>query len=413
MNPPVTTGLALATVGVLFALPARPAGAEGGGGAPAAVDFQRQVVPLLERYCVGCHGGPKKKADLALDVYRAGGQAAALANLSLWQEVAARLEAREMPPEEKQPQPSEAERATIIGWIEEAAARAAATGKRDPGRVTIRRLNRAEYNNTVRDLLGVDLRLAQDFPSDDVGYGFDNIGDVLTVAPVLFERYMTAAEQIAERAIVGEIPPRLRRLVVPLEAAGPPPAGSGTGGRALVVNAESKARGARTSTCAASTPWPSRPAAAPPAARRLASACASTARRSPSWRSPGAASTRCAASWRRASTGSSWRWPTPRPRRPPRARARGPCRWRRRRWPDHCPPPPGTRPRATPASCRGRRARTPGGRTRAPSWPRWPHAPTAAPPPPPRWSAWPTWWRRRSRAATASSAACSSRCARC
>ena len=69
----------------------------------------------------------------------------------------------------------------------------------DPGRVTIRRLNRAEYNNTIRDLVGVDFRPADDFPSDDVGYGFDNIGDVLTLPPILFEKYLAAAEKIAER----------------------------------------------------------------------------------------------------------------------------------------------------------------------------------------------------------------------
>ncbi len=72
----------------------------------------------------------------------------------------------------------------------------------DPGRVTIRRLNRAEYNNTIRDLVGVDFHPADDFPSDDVGYGFDNIGDVLSLPPVLLERYLGAAEKISEEAIV-------------------------------------------------------------------------------------------------------------------------------------------------------------------------------------------------------------------
>jgi hypothetical protein len=61
---------------------------------------------------------------------------------------------------------------------------------KDPGRVTVRRLNRAEYNNTVRDLLGVDLKPADEFPADDVGYGFDNIGDVLSVQPILLEKYL-------------------------------------------------------------------------------------------------------------------------------------------------------------------------------------------------------------------------------
>ena len=69
--------------------------------------------------------------------------------------------------------------------------------KPDPGRVTARRLNRNEYTNTIRDLLGVDFRAERDFPTDDSGYGFDNIGDVLTMSPLLMERYMSAAERIA------------------------------------------------------------------------------------------------------------------------------------------------------------------------------------------------------------------------
>jgi hypothetical protein len=73
--------------------------------------------------------------------------------------------------------------------------------------VTVRRLNKAEYNNTIRDLIGVDFNASEDFPSDDVGNGFDNIGDVLTLSPVLMERYLAAADTIVNRAIV-VIPPR-------------------------------------------------------------------------------------------------------------------------------------------------------------------------------------------------------------
>src|SRR5207248_6638824 len=74
-------------------------------------------------------------------------------------------------------------------------------GKRDPGRVTVRRLNKAEYNNTIRDLLFIsNFKPADDFPSDDVGYGFDNIGDVLTLSPLLLEKYLAAAEKAVELA---------------------------------------------------------------------------------------------------------------------------------------------------------------------------------------------------------------------
>ena len=110
-----------------------------------------------------------------------------------------------MPPE-GQPQPSAAEAAPVTQYLQSLLSKANCTTAQDPGRVTLRRLNREEYNNTVRDLVGVDFRPADDFPSDDVGYGFDNIGDVLTLPPLLMEKYLAAAEAIAERG-----DPRRRR----------------------------------------------------------------------------------------------------------------------------------------------------------------------------------------------------------
>ena len=80
--------------------------------------------------------------------------------------------------------------------------------KPDPGRVTARRLNRYEYNNTIRDLLAINFRPADDFPADDSGYGFDNIGDVLSLSPVLMEKYLHAAEKIARTAIVIDALPK-------------------------------------------------------------------------------------------------------------------------------------------------------------------------------------------------------------
>jgi hypothetical protein len=104
-----------------------------------------------------------------------------------------------MPPEkEKQPSPAEAK--AITGWI-------ASLRQLDPpdaGRVTIRRLNRAEYNNTIRDLMGVDWKPAADFPADDVGDGFDNIGDVLSISPLLMEKYLLAADAILDKLVVDD-----------------------------------------------------------------------------------------------------------------------------------------------------------------------------------------------------------------
>src|SRR5437660_9601661 len=105
-----------------------------------------------------------------------------------------------MPPENK-PQPSPAERDLITRWVS-AFFFPCDCNHPDPGRVTIRRLNRAEYNNTIRDLLGVKFQPANDFPADDSGYGFDNIGDVLSLSPLLLEKYVGAAEKILDAAVV-------------------------------------------------------------------------------------------------------------------------------------------------------------------------------------------------------------------
>ena len=105
-----------------------------------------------------------------------------------------------MPPKNK-PQPTKEEKEFLIGWIENSLTKVDCTAPKDPGRVTIRRLNRAEYNNTIRDLCGVDFKPADDFPADDVGYGFDNIGDVLSFQPILLEKYLAAADKILEAAV--------------------------------------------------------------------------------------------------------------------------------------------------------------------------------------------------------------------
>lgn len=108
-----------------------------------------------------------------------------------------------MPPK-KQPQPTANEIASVVAFLEGQQTAQRAAIKPDPGRVTMRRLNRAEYNNTVRDLLGVDFRPADDFPPDDSGYGFDTIGSVLSLSPLLMEKYLSSAERIAHDVVVRE-----------------------------------------------------------------------------------------------------------------------------------------------------------------------------------------------------------------
>jgi hypothetical protein len=161
-------------------------------------DFANQVAPVLAKYCTECHGGEKPKGKLALDVLT--DEASALKNLKVWDKVFKYLESGTMPPRGK-PRPVEAERTAVLHWIDERVSSARCNLERDPGRVTVRRLNHAEYNNTIRDLLGVEGDFAAAFPSDDVGYGFDNIGDVLSMPPILMEKYLTAADKIIAKVM--------------------------------------------------------------------------------------------------------------------------------------------------------------------------------------------------------------------
>jgi mono/diheme cytochrome c family protein len=166
--------------------------------AQAQAAYEREVRPLLATYCVGCHGGGKTKGDLDLASYRTG--AAAVGARSVWAKVATELHHGEMPPAKETKRPSAAEAEAISGWI----AGLRRLDPPDPGRVTIRRLNRAEYNNTVRDLLGLDAKPAAGFPNDDVGDGFDNIAEVLSLSPLLMEKYLLAADAVLEQIVADD-----------------------------------------------------------------------------------------------------------------------------------------------------------------------------------------------------------------
>lgn len=167
-----------------------------------ALNFAETVRPFLDENCVFCHNGELKTAGLELDDFDDPGSALELGEI--WERVLGKLLRREMPPPGR-PRPDSQAMQAVIKWIETQPNRPRQAGP-DPGRVTARRLNRAEYDNTVRDLVGVDLRLADDFPADDAGYGFDNIGDVLSLPPILLEKYMAAADKIAAVAIVARPP---------------------------------------------------------------------------------------------------------------------------------------------------------------------------------------------------------------
>src|SRR5262245_12586078 len=173
--------------------PAKPAQPD-----PDAI-YRSQIAPFLKKHCTECHGADAQEGDIRFDGFK---DAAAVAgDEKTWQRAIQMLRSGAMPPEDSE-QPSEAQRRAVVNWIEHTIYNFDCDQAADPGHVTIRRLNRAEYNNTVRDLLGITFRPADDFPSDDVGGGFDNIGDVLTLPPLLMEKYLAAAERIAEEVIV-------------------------------------------------------------------------------------------------------------------------------------------------------------------------------------------------------------------
>ena len=156
------------------------------------------VQGVLGRYCIDCHSGSDAESGIAIDSYTATN--ARSTDRANWRRILRQLQGRAMPPNDAD-QPSEEERKLVEQWILDDALKVECVGPDRPGRVTIRRLNRQEYDNTIRDLFGIDLKLAKTFPSDDVGYGFDNIGDVLSVSPVLFERYIDAADEIVRTVI--------------------------------------------------------------------------------------------------------------------------------------------------------------------------------------------------------------------
>jgi hypothetical protein len=177
-------------------------------------EFQATVAPVLAKSCGTCHNDRARMGNLSLQPYT--DAATALAHPEVWQKILNKLAAAEMPPRNAPPLAA-AELAAVIAWIKNVPGvsdTTAGPSAGSAGRVTARRLNRVEYNNTIRDLLGVAARPADQFPVDDSGYGFDNNGDVLSISPLLMEKYMQAAKDISRLAVYGEpVPDKPTRLV--------------------------------------------------------------------------------------------------------------------------------------------------------------------------------------------------------
>jgi hypothetical protein len=178
-----------------------------------AAEFDAKVKPLLQKYCYECHGDGNTAGDLDLDAFES--HAAVMAAKPTWQKVIRYARTQVMPPPEAEVQPTQEERDALVAAFQR---QLFDPSKPDPGRVTIRRLNRAEYRNTIRDLLGVGFDPTLDFPQDDTGYGFDNIADVLTLPPMLMEKYLAAAEKILDEALPSGRVEQVERRVNAAEA---------------------------------------------------------------------------------------------------------------------------------------------------------------------------------------------------
>ena len=174
--------------------------------------FAKKVAPFLAQHCTDCHSGEDAEGGVAFDRYV--DSANIQQDYELWEKIIRLVKEHQMPPADM-PQPSTEEVIALGAAIEVELSSFDCSSEKHPGRVTIRRLNKSEYDNTIRDLTGLELNLADDFPSDDVGNGFDNIGDVLSIPPILLEKYLGAAEQVAEAVIDN---PTVRARVFPHRA---------------------------------------------------------------------------------------------------------------------------------------------------------------------------------------------------
>ncbi|MSQ94235.1 MAG: DUF1592 domain-containing protein [Gemmataceae bacterium] len=163
--------------------------------------FATQVQPFVEKYCLSCHGSKKPKAQL--DLSRDLNVVGIVKHMQQWEGVLERLDADEMPPEDAKRRPTNDERKAVIAWLRELRAREAEKNAGDPGIVLARRLSNAEYDYTIRDLTGVDIRPTREFPVDPANQtGFDNTGESLAMSPALLRKYLAAARHVADHVVL-------------------------------------------------------------------------------------------------------------------------------------------------------------------------------------------------------------------
>jgi hypothetical protein len=169
--------------------------------APIERRFAETVRPFLEAHCLACHDGATHKGDLDLSGYRTAGSVAV--DLDRWEVVLDQLRSGAMPPAKAKRHPSAEVRREVVAWIAAVRGREAARNAGDPGPVPARRLSNAEYDHTIRDLTGVDLRPTREFPVDPANAaGFDNSAESLTMSPALVKKYLEAARGVADHLVL-------------------------------------------------------------------------------------------------------------------------------------------------------------------------------------------------------------------
>ncbi|QDT01928.1 hypothetical protein K227x_02970 [Rubripirellula lacrimiformis] len=171
------------------------------GSSLAESSFADTVRPFVQTYCADCHNGDTSEGDL--DLVADENAAAVTENFRRWNVVLQRLVDGDMPPEDAGPQPSDDERKQIIEWITKVKKAEAHRTDGDPGIVLARRLNNAEFDHSIADLTGVDIRPAAEFPIDPANEaGFDNSGDSLTMSPVLLKKYLAANRHVSDHLVL-------------------------------------------------------------------------------------------------------------------------------------------------------------------------------------------------------------------
>ncbi|MCW1883487.1 DUF1592 domain-containing protein [Luteolibacter flavescens] len=180
---------------------------------PAFADeFGDKVTPLLAKYCFDCHGEKRQKGGI--ETHHLISTDAAFRNHRFLETIAEQVESGDMPPDDEDVLPTDEERKLLVDEIRGVLKQLETGGfPRNPGRTTIRRLNRNEYNYTIRDLFGIDFQPGKDFPADGAGgEGFDNVGDSMFVQPALMEKYLVAAKKVV--AAIYDDPKHLDRIMV-------------------------------------------------------------------------------------------------------------------------------------------------------------------------------------------------------